>query len=139
MDERPLRVGSVFEWLAAAAGVLGLLYLVSMPLQRFARPGVEAANTETGSASTPPGVPNNAVSVPLILLRDGREIRQGDPHSRLVSVLPEKYTDGAHLLSQNEFGERQTRSYRVDGVRFYIVCERSERGGPMKVSGIYLP
>ena len=139
MDERPLRVGSVFEWVAAAIAVLGLLWLASAPLQRFVGRGVEAAITDVGESASPPGVPNGAVNVPVILLRDGRELRQGDLHSRIATVLPEKYADGPPIVSAMEWGERHTRAYRVDGAHFYIVCERLERGGSMKIAGIYLP
>jgi hypothetical protein len=139
VDERPLRVGSVFEWVAAALAVLGLLWLASVPLQRFVGRGVEAAITDEGETSSPPGVPNGAVTVPVILLRDGRELRQGDLQSRIAAVLPEKYADGPPIVSATELGERHTRAYRVDGARFYVVCERLERGGPMKIAGIYLP
>jgi hypothetical protein len=74
-----------------------------------------------------------------MMLLDGREIRHGDLHSRLVQLLPEKLVDGPILRSTGEFGERHTRTYLANGMRFYVVCERREPGGPLRVSGIYLP
>ena len=38
----------------------------------------------------------------------------------------------------DEFGERMTCAYVVEGSRLYVVCERAERGGPMRVAGIYV-
>jgi hypothetical protein len=138
VEERRLRIGSVFEWLAAAAGVLLLVWVISVPIQRALGPQVEAALIDTPTV-LPPGVPVDATSVPLILLLDGREIRQGDLMSQIDAVLPASLADGPPLVSNGEFGERQTRPYTADSVHFYVVCERLEAGGPMRVSGIYIP
>ena len=138
MEERPLRVGSFFEWLAAAAGVAALVWLLSVPLQRVLGPRVDAALVDV-PASLPPGVPARATNVPGIMLLDGRQIRAGDPQSRVTSLLPESAARGPAVISKGEFGERRTRAYVVDGTRFFLVFERLERGGPMRVVGVYLP
>jgi len=138
VEERRLRVGSLFEWLAAALAVVLLVWVVSVPIQRALGPQVEAALIEPPTA-LPPGVPVNATSVPLILLLDGREIRQGDLMSHVDSMLPDSLAEGPPLLSTGELGERRTRAYVAESAHFYVVCERLEPGGPMKVSGIYLP
>lgn len=138
MEERRLRVGSVFEWLAAALAVVLLVWLVSVPIQRVLGPQVEAALMEAPTA-VPPGVPANAASVPLILLLDGREIRQGDLMAQVDALFAEALAEGAPLLSTGELGERRTRAYVTDNARFYVVGERLEPGGPMKVSGIFVP
>jgi hypothetical protein len=110
VEERPLRVGSFVEWVAAAVAVLALIWLISVPVQRMLGPRVEA--TLDAPAALPPGVPAGAANVPVMLLLDGREIRHGELH---------------------------TRAYSVAGVKFYVVCERMEQGGPLRVSGVYLP
>ena len=138
MEERPLRVGSFFEWLAAAAGVGALIWLLSVPVQRLIGPRVDAALVDVPT-TLPPGVPAGAMNVPGIMLLDGREIRTGDLQSRVTSMLPENAAQGPTLASAGEFGERRTRTYVVDGTRFFVVCERLERGGPMRVSGVFLP
>jgi len=138
VEERPLRVGSLFEWLAAAAAVLVLLWVISVPVQRALGPQVEAALIDAPN-SLPPGIPATAVSVPLILLLDGREIRRGDLMSHADAVLPDKTAEGAPLVGTGELGERITRAYLVDGTQFYLVYERLEPGGAMKVAGVYLP
>jgi hypothetical protein len=137
-EERRIRLGSLFEWIAAALGVAAVIWLISVPAQRIIGPRVEAALVDTPPA-LPPGVPSGATSVPVMLLLDGREIRHGEVHTRLMQVLPDKLTSGPIVRSPGEFGERQTRTYTVSGTKFYVVCERSERGGPLRVSGIYLP
>jgi hypothetical protein len=138
VEERPLRIGSFFEWLAAAAGVAALIWLLSVPLQRVIGPRVDAALVEV-PASLPPGVPAGAMNVPAIMLLDGRQIRAGDLQTRVTSMLPESAARGPTVVSTGEFGERRTRAYVVDGTRFFVVCERLERGGPIRVAGVYLP
>ena len=137
MEERHFRVGSFFEWVAAACGVAVLVWLISVPVQRILGPRVEASID--APAQLPPGVPGGATNVPVMLLLDGREIRHGDLHSRLVQLLPEKLVEGPIVRSSGDLGDRHTRAYIVNGMRFYVVCERSEPGGPMRVAGIYLP
>jgi hypothetical protein len=138
VEERRLRIGSLFEWLAAALGVLLLVWVVSVPIQRALGPQVEAALIDAPDVR-PPGVPIGATSVPLILLLDGREIRQGDLMTHVDAMLPASLAEGPPLVSTGEFGERRTRAYAADSARFYVVCERLEAGGPMRVSGIYVP
>ena len=138
MEERRVRVGSLFEWGAAAAGVLTVTWLLSAPVQRMIGSGVEAAVADA-QVPLPPGVPAGASSIPVMLLLDGREIRQGDLQSRVAQVVPDTASAGPPVRSRSEFGERHTRTYHLDGATFYIVCERTEPGGPMRVAGIYLP
>jgi hypothetical protein len=138
VEERRVRVGSVFEWAAAALGVIGLLWVISVPVQRLLGPRVEAAIGDARTA-TPPGVPADAVSVSVMWLLDGREIRHGDLHTRLEAILPAQLADGPAHVSHSELGDRHTRAYVVNGTRFYVVCDHLEPGGPLRVAGIYLP
>ena len=137
VEERRFRIASFFEWLVAAAGVGLAVWLLSVPVQWLMGPQVEA--TVDAPAPVPAGVPASATSVPVMYLLDGREIRHGDLHTRIVQLLPEKLMNGPVVRTVAEFGERQTRAYVVNGTKFYVVCERTEAGGPLRVSGIYLP
>jgi hypothetical protein len=138
VEERRVRIAALFEWIVAAAGVALLVWVISVPVQRALGPRVEAALVEIPSGN-PPGVPASASNVPVMLFGDGREIRHGELQSRLRTLLPDRLADGPPHVSSNEFGERHTRAYLVDGIRFYVVCERAEAGGPMRIAGIYLP
>lgn len=137
MEERRFRVGSFLEWIAAATGVAALAWLVVVPVQRAMGPRVEASID--APAPLPAGVPGGATNVPVVWMLDGREIRHGELHSRLVQLFPDKLLDGPVVRSAGERGERHTRAYLVNDMKFYVVCERSEPGGPMRVAGIYLP
>jgi hypothetical protein len=138
VEERRFRIASFFEWVAAATGVAAMVWLLSVPVQRLIGPRVEAALVEP-TTTLPPGIPAGATNVPVILTLDGREIRHGELHTRLVQLLPEKLVTNPIVRSNAEYGERHTRAYLVDGLRFYVVCERGEPGGPLRVAGIYLP
>jgi hypothetical protein len=140
VDERWFRIGALFEWAAAALAVLVLLWLVSVPIQRTFGPRLQAAIAEVDLGSDrPPGVPAGATLVPVMLLLDGREVRQGDLHTRLETLLPATLAEGPPVVSSGQFGNRHTRTYRIDGTQVYVVCERTEPNGQMKVAGIYLP
>jgi hypothetical protein len=138
VEERRFRVGSFFEWLAAALGVGALVWVVSVPVQRLMGPGVEAAPIEEAPA-TPAGIPPGATSVPVMYLLDGRQIRHGELHTRLRQLLPDELVTGPVIRDEGPSGERQTRAYMVDGARFFVVCERAMPGGPMRVAAIYVP
>ena len=138
MEERRLRIGSFFEWLVAAVGVIALVWLLSVPVQRALGPRVDAALVDV-PPGLPPGIPAGATSVPALVLLDGREVRNGVLLSRFSSIVPERFADGPAHVSAGEFGERRTRAYLIDGTRFYVVFERLERGGPMRITGVYLP
>ena len=138
MEERRLRIASFFEWLAAGAAVIALVWLLSVPVQRVLGPRVDAALVDVPT-SLPPGIPAGATSVPVLMLLDGREVRTGALQTRFNAVVPERFADGPAHASTAEFGERRTRAYTVQGTRFYVVFERLERSGPMRVAAVYLP
>jgi hypothetical protein len=140
VEERRFRIGALVEWFLAAAAVVVVLWIASVAMQRVLGRGLHAAVPEAPLIqNTPPGVPAGATLVPVLLLLDGSEVRQGDLHTRLDSVLPPKFADGPPVTSSAQFGERHTRAYRINQSKIYIVCERTEPNGPMKVTGIYLP
>jgi hypothetical protein len=126
--------------MAAALGVIALLWVISVPVQRLLRgPRVEAAISVETHTTLPPGIPAGATNVPVVLLLDGGEIRQGDLATKLDEIVPVKYATGPVYVSRGEFGDRRTRGYLVNGARFFVVCERSAPLAPMRIAAIYLP
>ncbi|MGQ0734932.1 MAG: hypothetical protein ACT4QD_14910 [Acidobacteriota bacterium] len=138
MEERRVRIGSLFEWLAAAAAVTGLVWLGSAQMRGVLGPRLAAVIVEAPGGS-PPGIPEGAVHVPVLMLLDGREIRSGELRSSLDGLLPETAAEGPAHTSSGEFGERHTRAYNVGGTRFYVVCEAHVPGSPHRVSGVWVP
>jgi hypothetical protein len=119
--------------------MVGILWVLSVPLQQLSGPRVDAALVDIRD-KLPPGVPSGATSVPVMLLEDGRAIRVGDLEAVLAKLLPKgTAADGPPHISAGEFGDRSTRAYRVSGSRLFVVAERLERGGPPRVSAIYVP
>jgi hypothetical protein len=140
VEERHLRVASLFEWAAAALCAAAVLWIISVPVQRVVGRSVQAAIAEADVANgTPPGVPAGATIVPVMLMLDGREIRLGDLRSKVDEILTPQMASGPAVISSSPFGERHTRAYVVNDAKVYVVCERMEPNGQMKVSGIYLP
>jgi hypothetical protein len=131
----PIR--SVLEWLGAAALLLAAVWLASARLRDWIqpRPGTLAEVAAGGSS----GIPYGATEVPLLLLLDGTEIKVGDPHARLVSLLKDEHAIGPSETTTGEFGERWTRGYQHGLTTFYVVCERTDAKETLKVARIYLP
>jgi hypothetical protein len=128
------------EWVIAAlflAATLGVALLLLGELQSNAPPPGGTAGTVSEVPALPPAVPAKAMSVPSLLLLDGQTIRVGDDDARIGQVLRaatvERSTEDAGAL-----GRRLTRAYDYRGTRFLVVLEPFERGGALRVAGIYL-
>jgi hypothetical protein len=137
VEERWSGVRALVEWVAAAAAVALLLWAVSAPFNRVVGRGVQAV-TGVELPHAPPGVPAGATMVPVLLLADGREVRQGDLRSQVDELLPPELAEGPPVVTQAPFGDRHTRAFRINGSQVFVVCEQSDDGA-MRVSGIYLP
>ncbi len=87
----------------------------------------------------PEGVPSSAQRVPLLILLDGTTLRVGDAQVDMHARLGEAPGDQPPRVSRGPFGDRLTREYERQGTQFFVVCERTEPGGPVRVSRIYLP
>lgn len=133
----PSPIRSAVEWVVAAALLIGLAWFTSdyalRWLVRRSDPAVEAV------VGVPPGVPPGAISVPVLMLLDDREIRVGLTHEELERVLGSRLAVGESRTSNGAFGPRTTQQYDDRGTRFFVTTERTEEGGPVKVTGIYLP
>lgn len=141
MQATPVRVrlGSAFEWLVAAVflvATLGVATLIVRELQ-VAPSRVAQAATEP-VAAVPAGVPARAISVPVLLLLDGHQIRVGDSARDVAQALGRDAEVGRQLADRGMLGERLTRFYEHGGTRFVLVFEPFERNGAPRVAGIYL-
>jgi hypothetical protein len=137
MDTVRGRFGSVLEWLVAAAFLLATLGVASLILQelRVSRrppPPVESA------ALVPRAIPSRAVSVPILPLPDGKQVRVGDSFAAVAAALGRAAESGRQELDRGPIGERLTRFYEHAGTRFILVFEPFERNGESRVSGIYV-
>jgi len=134
------RLAPALEWLVAAAFLAATLAVVSLIVRELrttpapASPPVMAAMP----ASLPAAVPARAISVPVLLLVDGREVRVGDTVERVAAVLGRAAETGTQVVDRGAVGERLTRFYEIEGTRFLLVFEPFERSGQFRVAAIYL-
>jgi hypothetical protein len=134
-----VRFGSMLEWLLAAAFVAGAVALVSMTFREIRN--VEAVMPViAGEAPVeePPGVPPRSVSVPMLLLGNGRDVRLGDRASEVAARLGDVSQVISESLDRSEVRERVTRFYSYLGTQFVLVFEDIERNADSRVAAIYL-
>jgi hypothetical protein len=141
MDVVRTRVGSAVEWVVAAAFLLATLFVGSLVLRELraaASAGPENANPAVNAASAlPASLGPKAVSVPLLILAEGKELRVGDSGARVAAVLGREAETGVQQSDIGPNGERTTRFYDYSGTRFALVFE-SEKGAAPRITAIYL-
>jgi hypothetical protein len=135
-----LRVAAVLEWLVAAAFLAATVLVGAMIFNEL----TTASRRQTVAASPPlismPAViPARAVSVPVLPLADGKELKIGDSIAAIAARLGRAAESGRQEVDRGSLGERLTRFYEYAGARFILVFEPVNRGGELKVAAIYLP
>jgi hypothetical protein len=142
MDAIRVRLGSVVEWIVAAAflaATLGVGSLIVRDLRVVPRLQPSAPVARASVSDTPAAVPAGAVSVPVLPFNDGKEIRVGDTASVVAMRLGRSAESGRQEVDRVRLGERFTRFYEYAGFRFIVVYEPFERNGEQRIAGIYLP
>jgi hypothetical protein len=136
------RLGAALEWTIAAAFLVATVAVGSL-IVRELRVAPQANAVEPGAAARPaplpPAVPERAVSIPTLPLADGTAIRVGETLSAVAARLGRAAESGRQEVDRGSLGERLTRFYEREGVRFILVFEPFERAGEPRVAAIYLP
>ncbi|HEX6975943.1 MAG TPA: hypothetical protein VF147_16165 [Vicinamibacterales bacterium] len=136
------RLAAALEWVVAAAflaatiAVASLLYHDLKIQPRHAAPSAVAESPL--AASVPPWVPEQALSVPVLPLVGGKELRIGDTVSSVAERLGRAAESGRQEVDRGRNGERLTRFYEYSGSRFILVFEPLERNGDAKLAAIYV-
>src|SRR5687768_2565150 len=117
MEATRLRFGSMLEWVFAAAFVAGVLAIASALFSevRNVRAIMPVIAGSAPAHEAPVAVPPGAVSVPLLLLEDGREVRLGDRLSDVASRLGAASRAVVESLERTAAHERVTRFYEYAG------------------------
>jgi hypothetical protein len=137
------RVGSVLEWVVAA-GLLAVTVAVISRLAHEPRPGASApaAARRTAAlgtdASPPAAIPAGAVSVPVLPLDGGAEVRIGATRQEVADLLGRSGETGRQTVDRGPHGTRVTRFYERGGVRFALVFDAGPGGPEPVVTAIYL-
>lgn len=142
MEALRVRLGSVVEWVIAAAFLAATVAVGSLILQDIRVPTVRASTSVPGRmpvSSMPAAVPSGAVSVPVLPFQDGKEVRIGEDASEVALTLGRAAETGRQDVDGGALGDRVTRFYEYGGFRFILVYEPFERHGTMRVGSIYLP
>jgi hypothetical protein len=87
----------------------------------------------------PAAIPSRAVSVPLLLLGNGREVKIGDRVSEVAARLGSAAQLISESVERSAMRERLIRFYSDVGVQFAVVYEALERSAEPRVAAIYLP
>ena len=135
------RYEGILEWLLAAVLIVGLTATGSMLLQgaRTVAPLTPVIAREPSvGGPVPTAVPPGAVSVPLLLLDDGREIRVGDSVEAVAAFLEPGAQTGVQTVEPTTHGDRITRFYQHAGSRFVLVFEPFASAAEPRVAAIYL-
>lgn len=140
MEAARVRFGSIVEWVLAAASLAIVLAIGSLVGRDLSAVKAVTPVSAREAPEPPPAaaVPSRAVSVPVLLLSDGLEIRVGEPESRVETRLAKTDEVGAPSIERGLNGERQTRFYARAGSRFVLVFEPLEQGSPRRVAAIYV-
>jgi hypothetical protein len=137
------RFGGAVEWAIAVAFLAATVAVGSLIVREMrASPTASAAAPVISTlvpAPLPPSVPERAVSIPALPLADGGEIKVGETLSVVSRRLGRAAESGRQEVDRGALGERLTRFYEREGVRFILVFEPFERKGEPRVAAIYLP
>ena len=141
MDATRARVSSLFEWLVALACILGVVAIGSVMMRDIGNVTAIApviAHEEV-LPDPPATVPPRSVSVPVMLLADGSELRVGDRAIDAFAHIGPNSEVAPPAIDRTPLGERVTRFYAQNGQRFAVVLQPLVREGDVQVAAIYLP
>jgi hypothetical protein len=133
------RFAAAVEWCVAAA-FLGATVLVGVVILQELETAYRGQPVAASPApvSMPAVIPARAVSVPVLPLADGKELKVGDSLAAVAARLGRAAESGRQEVDRGSLGERLTRFYEYAGARFILVFEAIDRDGELKVAAIYL-
>ena len=141
MDAARFRFGAIVEWAVAAAAIVAVVALASF-LDREVR-NVSAVTPVIAREAPPPvvappaAIPPGAIAVPLLLLSDGTKISIGETVSAVIARLPRSAEIAPPSVDRAAHGERVTRTYEHQGIRFRLVVEPFDKAAEPRVTAIY--
>ena len=135
-----VRLAPALEWLVAAVFLMATLAVASLIVRelRTAPAAVTSAAGVAMPAALPAAVPARAISVPVLLLLDGRQVKVGDTVEDVARVLGRAAEVGTQVVDRGALGERLTRYYEHHETKFLLVFEPFERRGALRFAAIYL-
>ena len=141
MEATRVRFESFIEWAVAAVFIVAMLAIGSVVVREFRTVNAVTPVIAREALPAPPvpaGVPSRAVSVPMLLLTDGKAIRVGDSLSAIALRLGRQAEVGTQSVERAPNGERLTRFYEHAGTRFVLVFEPFQPDAEPRIAAIYL-
>jgi hypothetical protein len=134
------RLGSVVEWMIAAACILAALGVGAVGVRELRTvPALTPVIAEAAPIpEPPPAVPSRAVSIPMLVLATGVQLRVGEHATAVAARLDPAWQVGTDALERRGDGERLTRTYDDGVTHFLIVFDRPVPGADLRVSAIYV-
>ena len=135
------RLGAILEWTIAAALTVAAVTAGSALFREFStvRAVVPVIAGEAHFYyDAPADIPPRSVSVPVLLLANGSELRVGDRASAVAARIGTAVTVVSESIERSALRERLTRFYNDVDVRFAVVFEALGHGSEPQVAAIYL-
>jgi hypothetical protein len=141
MDTTRARISSLVEWLVALACIFGVAAIGSVLIRDVSNVAAVAPVIahEEALPDPPAAVPPRSVSVPVMLLADGSELRVGDAAADALTHLGTESEVAPRAIDRTTLGERVTRFYAQNGQHFAVVLQPLATGGEVRIAAIYLP
>ena len=135
-----IRLSAIAEWLVAASFLVATALIVALIIRELRPdPALDAATAPVPAlSSTPAAIPSGAVSVPLLPLADGTELKVGQSLSAISERLGRAAESGRQEVDRVANGERLTRFYEYGGTKFILVFEPFEPKTEPRLAAIYL-
>ena len=141
MDAARFRLGAIVEWAVAAAAIVAVAALASFADREVrtvtAVTPVIAREAPLPAIAPPAAIPPGAILVPLLLLSDGTKIDIGETASRVTARLGPSAEVAPPAVERAPHGERVTRTYERQGIRFRLVFEPFDKDAEPRVAAIY--
>ena len=141
MEAARRRFESFVEWVLAVSFIAALLGIGSVVVREIRTVNAVTpviAREPTQTPPVPAGIPSRAVSVPMLLLEDGNQVRIGDSAAAITSRLGRQAEVRAPMIDHAPTGERLIRFYNHGGTQFSLVFEAAGTSGEMRLAAIYL-
>ena len=140
MDATRARVSSLLEWVAAFACIVAVLAIGSVLVRdlRAVSAVTPVIAHEEGVPDPPATVPARSVSVPVLLLSEGAELRVGDTATELTTRLGSGAEVAPPTIDRTPSGDRVTRFYARGGQRFAVVLQPLAGDGQVRIAAIYV-
>ena len=130
---------SLAEWVLALGVLVGAVWVGGPVVQRLAPLGSTSVTlVESALPDLPGDVPDDAQSVPLLMLLDGSEVRLGMSEQAFSGRQFSRLSAGPMAIEKGVIDDRMVLPFRMGHSRFWVVLDRTEAGRERLVTAIYV-